>query len=92
MRSLVISPSSTSFAHSTQRIEVVYGAKSAVAKGVQFMRNVKNRMDITFDSKAPSIVVKVKEYKNKYIDIRRGGGKIRAITEITQDNISYSYS
>ncbi len=91
---MVISPSSSSssFVHSTQRTEVLYGAKSAVAKGVQFMRNVKNRMDITFDSKAPSIVVKVKEYKNGYIDIRRRGGKIRAITEITQDNISYSYS
>ena len=59
MRSLVISPSSSSFVHSTQRTEVLYGAKSAVAKGVQFMKNVKNKMDITFDSKAPSIVVKV---------------------------------
>jgi hypothetical protein len=36
-------------------------------------------MDISFDSKAPSIVIEVievKEYKNEYNDIRRRDGKI----------------
>ncbi len=38
---------------------------------------------------APSIVVELSEYKNGYIDIRKRGGKIRAFTEITKDNIHY---
>jgi hypothetical protein len=46
-------------------------------------------MDISFDSKAPSIVIEVKEYKNGYNDIRRRDGKIRAITEITKDNANH---
>jgi hypothetical protein len=57
-------------------------SENAVGRGVQFMKNVKKRMDICFDSKAPSIVVEIDAYRNR-------GGKIRAFTEITRDNIHY---
>jgi two-component system, OmpR family, sensor histidine kinase VicK len=73
----------------SQRSEVLYGAEKAVGRGVQFMRNVKKRMDIFFDYRAPSIVIDLEEYKNGYIDIRRRGAKIRAFTEITKENIQY---
>jgi signal transduction histidine kinase len=53
------------------------------------MSNVKKRMDIYFDHRAPSIVVGVPEYRNGYIDIRKRGGEIRAFTEITKDNVNY---
>lgn len=46
-------------------------------------------MDICFDHSAPSIVVEIEEYRNGYQDIRRRGGKIRAFTEITKNNIHY---
>jgi two-component system sensor histidine kinase VicK len=69
--------------------EVLYGAENAVGRGVQFMKNVKKRMDICFDSKAPSIVVEIDAYRNGYKDIRNRGGTIRAFTEITRDNIHY---
>ena len=46
-------------------------------------------MDIFFDYKAPSIVVDIAEYRDGYIDIKRRGGKIRAFTEITKDNVRY---
>ena len=45
-------------------------------------------MDITFDKKAPSIVVKIPHYRNGYIDIIRRGGTIRCITEVTPDNLN----
>jgi signal transduction histidine kinase len=53
------------------------------------MDNVKERMDIFFDRSAPSIVVNVKEYRNGYKNIRKRGGKIRAFTEITRENLHY---
>ena len=68
--------------------EILYGVENAVGRGVYFMSNVKQRMDILFDYKAPSIVVDIAEYRNGYIDIRKRGGKIRAFTEITKDNVS----
>jgi hypothetical protein len=53
------------------------------------MKNVKKKMDICFDSRAPSIVVEVDAYRKGYEDIKRRGGKIRAFSEITADNIHY---
>jgi signal transduction histidine kinase len=53
------------------------------------MDNVKDRMDIFFDRNAPSIVVDVKEYRNGYMKIRKRGGRIRAFTEITRENLPY---
>jgi two-component system, OmpR family, sensor histidine kinase VicK len=72
-----------------KRSEILYGVENAVGRGVYFMSNVKKRMDIYFDHRAPSIVVEIPEYKDGYIDIRKRGGKIRAFTEITKDNIHY---
>ena len=60
------------------RTEVLDGAENAVGRGVQFMKNAKKKMDIFFDSKAPSIVVELDAYRSGYIDIRKRGGKIRA--------------
>jgi two-component system, OmpR family, sensor histidine kinase VicK len=71
-----------------RKTEVLYGNENALKRGVQFMQNVKERMDISFDSRAPSIVIEVEAYKNGYTDIRRRGAKIRALTEITKDNIN----
>jgi two-component system sensor histidine kinase VicK len=74
---------------SGKKSEILYGVEDAVGRGIYFMSNVKNKMDICFDHRAPSIVVEIEEYSNGYIDIRKRGGKIRAFTEITKDNIHY---
>jgi two-component system, OmpR family, sensor histidine kinase VicK len=69
--------------------EILYGVENAVGRGVYFMSNVKQKMDIFFDHHAPSIVVEVRDYRDGYIDIRKRGGKIRAFTEITKDNVKH---
>jgi two-component system, OmpR family, sensor histidine kinase VicK len=74
---------------SGKKSEIIYGVENAVGRGIYFMSNVKNKMDICFDHRAPSIVVENEEYSNGYTDIRKRGGKIRAFTEITKDNIHY---
>jgi two-component system sensor histidine kinase VicK len=68
---------------------VIYGADNALQRGVYFMANAKRKMDIWFDNRAPSIVIDVDEYSNGYRDIKRRGGKIRLLTEITSENINY---
>jgi signal transduction histidine kinase len=70
-----------------EKTEVLYGVEDAVGRGVRFMSNVKKHMDIYFDSKGASIVVGVDAYRNGYINIRKKGGKIRAFTEITKENV-----
>jgi two-component system, OmpR family, sensor histidine kinase VicK len=84
-----VDPSLTRNINPQRTTEVLYGADKAVGRGVQFMRNVRERMDIYFDHRAPSIVINIEDYRNGYMDIRRRGGKIRAFTEITRENIQY---
>jgi two-component system, OmpR family, sensor histidine kinase VicK len=72
-----------------EKSELLYGTESAVQRGVQFMQNVKKGMDLFGDKNGPSIIVEYDEYKNNYIDVKRRGGRIRLITEITKDNIHY---
>ena len=79
----------SNYSRANDTIKIIYGTKNAVAKGVEFMQNVDKKMDLCYDSNAPSIVVNVEEYRKGYIGIRERGGKIRAITEITKDNIEY---
>lgn len=71
------------------RTDVIKGEENTLKMGVQFMQNVKDRVDFCYDSKAPSIVIEVKAYKDGYENIRKREGRIRAVTEITKDNLSY---
>ena len=75
--------------HLHKNTQLLYGAENAVGKGVEFMKNVKHKMDITFDHRAPSIVIEIPQYYNGYGDILKRGGKIRCITEITKENLQY---
>lgn len=51
------------------------------------MRDARTKMDITFDSRGPSIVVNIPEYFKGYKEILNRGGHIRCITEITKENV-----
>ncbi|TVP39998.1 sensor histidine kinase [Candidatus Nitrosocosmicus arcticus] len=73
----------------SSKSEILYGSENAIDRGIRFMQNTKIKMDITFDHKAPSIVVKLPAYCNGYKDILARGGKIRCITEVTPENIPY---
>ena len=84
-----ISPIPSSAPRDKEYSEILYGVEKAVGRGIYFMANVKEKMDICFDNKGPSIVIEIKEYSNGYGDIRTRGGKIRAFTEITKENIHY---
>ncbi len=69
--------------------DLLYGTENAVKRGVQFMQNVKKGMDLFGDKNGPSIIVEFDVYKDNYINVKRRGGRIRLITEITKDNIHY---
>ena len=72
-----------------KRTEVLRGAEKAIKRGVEFMSNAREKMDICYDSRGPSIVVNVDAYRKGYRGLRERGGTIRAITDITSDNVQY---
>lgn len=53
------------------------------------MQNTKVKMDLFGDKNGPSIIMEYDVYRDNYIDMIDRGGKIRLITEITNDNINY---
>ena len=79
----------SNYSHVNDTMKIIYGTKDAVAKGVEFMQKINKKMDLCYDSNAPSIVLNVDQYKNGYVEIRKRGGKIRVITEVTKENIEY---
>jgi histidine kinase/DNA gyrase B/HSP90-like ATPase/phospho-acceptor domain-containing protein len=73
-----------------EKTEVLYGIENTVSRGIQFMQSAKKSMDLFGDKNGPSIIIDFPHiYKDNYIEAKRRGAKIRFITEITKDNISY---
>ena len=54
-----------------------------------FIHSTQTKMDITFDYQGPSILITTPSYRDSYNDILKKGCKIRCITEITPENISF---
>lgn len=73
----------------TKGSEILYDAESTVKRGIHFMQNAKVKMDLFGDKNGPSIIMEYDVYRDNYIDMINRGGKIRLITEITNDNINY---
>jgi hypothetical protein len=69
--------------------EILYDTESTVKRGIHFMQNAKVKMDLFGDKNGPSIIMEYDVYRDNYIDMIDRGGKIRLITEITNDNINY---
>lgn len=73
-----------------ENTEILYGIENTISKGVKFMQNAKEQMDLFGEKNGPSIIIEYPDiYKKNYIAAKNRGVKIRFITEITKDNIHY---
>jgi two-component system, OmpR family, sensor histidine kinase VicK len=71
------------------RTEIIYDMDVAISYGVDFLQNSRKRMDVLIDESGPSLIIKYNVYKDNYIKARSRGVKIRFVTEITKENVSY---
>ena len=72
----------------TERTEVLSGQEPVMSIILQFLSKA-DKIDSCGDSKAPSQILEVEEYKKLLYDIKAKGIKLRYITDITNDNIHY---
>jgi two-component system sensor histidine kinase VicK len=87
---LTVLPNSKENNENDTKTEVLYGIENTISRGVQFMQNADERMDLFGEKNGPSIIIEFPDiYKNNYIAAKMRGVKIRLITEITKDNIHY---
>jgi hypothetical protein len=68
---------------------IMYDPESILKKGVEFLQNINNKMDICVDANAPSTIVTIPDYFINYKTLAKRGCKIRFLTEITKENLAY---
>jgi two-component system, OmpR family, sensor histidine kinase VicK len=72
-----------------EKTEVLYGNDSIIKNTLETFSGTKNSMEGIVDKDGPAINVLSEPIWNSYVSLKKRGIKIRGITEITVDNISY---
>jgi signal transduction histidine kinase len=89
---LVTSSSPSSFSpinNAKERTVVVYGIDNVINIVLQFLSQTNNKIDACVDYTRPSLAIDYLALKNAFLDAKKRGVKLRYVTEITKDNISY---
>ena len=64
--------------------------KNVVAALLEILSRSKSNVDICADFRAPSVSIEVEPYNKALLVLRSRGLRLRQITEITKDNLSFS--
>jgi phosphatidylserine/phosphatidylglycerophosphate/cardiolipin synthase-like enzyme len=70
--------------------EIIYGTEAIIETALHAISSVKERLDIFMDIAGISIITSNERLMDAYIKLKDRGVKIRNITEITVDSLSYS--
>jgi two-component system sensor histidine kinase VicK len=72
-----------------EKTEVLHGLENTTTAILEFLSNAHIILDICADSSWPSVAMGVDVYRNALHDLFVRGIKLRVVTEITKDNLSY---
>ena len=72
-----------------ERTRVLDGVENANNAIVQFVSNAKSRISVCSDSTGPSVSVGVELYNRATIGLKKGGVKVKHVTEINKENIHH---
>jgi signal transduction histidine kinase len=67
----------------------VYGIENVINTVLQFLSQTNNKIDACVDYTRPSLSIDFLALKNAFLNAKKRGVKLRYVTEITKDNISY---
>jgi two-component system, OmpR family, sensor histidine kinase VicK len=81
--------SSISSANQFEKTKVLYGCDKVINIASQFASNAENRIDACTDYTKPSLIAEIRELKKAFRDAKRRGLKLRYVTEITAENVSF---
>jgi len=72
----------------SETIKIIRGAEDAINAAVLFFTSA-STVSVYADDVAPSLTIGVKRIKKCYEELKRRNAKVKWITEITKDNLSY---
>ncbi|HEY7079550.1 MAG TPA: HAMP domain-containing sensor histidine kinase [Nitrososphaeraceae archaeon] len=73
----------------TEVTEIFHGIENVVKIAIQFVAQAENRIDACIDQSRPLLIIDIAGLKDAFLAARKRGVKLRYITEITVDNLSY---
>ena len=76
----------------TQKTSIYYNSYNVVNTVIEFADKANNRIDACVDYSRPSLAVDIVALKKAFVDAKGRGVKLRYVTEITSDNVSYCKS
>jgi two-component system, OmpR family, sensor histidine kinase VicK len=72
-----------------QKTSIYYKPYNVVNTVIEFIDNSSSRIDACVDYTRPSLIVEIAALKKAFVDAKERGIKLRYVTEITGDNVSY---
>ena len=84
-----ISSSQDKTLFSTEKTEVLYGEEDVTNLILQIAYHAKERVNTCGNSQMPSVAIAVGPFRKAIIDAKGRGVRLRYVTEITNDNLSY---
>ena len=72
-----------------EKTEVIYGTSSVLNTEIQFFSNASLKIDTCVDYTHPSLALGNESIRKSFLDAKGRDVKLRYITEITTENISY---
>jgi two-component system, OmpR family, sensor histidine kinase VicK len=74
----------------SERTEIIRGSENVVDAGLKFASNVKTKIDTCMDYSRPALAFDIESISKSLADIKaKRGIRLRVLTEITAENISY---
>ena len=73
----------------SKRTEVLHGEQNVIGVELQFFSNADQKIDTCMNYTRPALAITIESVRNAFIDAKKRGVKLRYLTEIAKDNISY---
>ena len=81
-----VSPSSDA---NRERTDVYYGTQTVLHTELKFFSSSKKRIDTCMNYTRPQLAIAIDQIRNAFIQSKNRGVRLRYLTEITSENISY---
>lgn len=73
----------------TEVTKIHHGIENIIKVTLQFLAQAENRIDACIDKTRPLLIIDITRIKDAFLAARKRGVRLRYITEITSDNLSY---
>jgi two-component system sensor histidine kinase VicK len=81
--------STTTTTGSLEKTEIFHGTDNVIAAIIQFSSRTKSRIEACVDNIRPSLAIRIEQLKKSFMNAKNRGVRLRCITEINKENISY---